>query len=66
MEGSSSARGIVSNEFSLADLGAIVVITFGFVLISIGKETQTVTVVIGMAAGFLFGKHTNKNLRRKN
>lgn len=49
-----------NRELSLADIGALVVIVSGFGLIAIGKENQTVTVVIGMAAGFLFGKHTKK------
>lgn len=46
--------------FSSANIGAIAVIIAGFSLIAIGKDNQTVTVVIGMAAGFLFGTHTKK------
>lgn len=46
--------------FSPANIGAIAVIIAGFALVAIGKDNQTVTVVIGMAAGFLFGTHTNK------
>jgi len=52
------------NDFSMADIGAVVVIVCGFALIGFGKETQTVTVVVGLAAGFLFGKHTNKTRRK--
>lgn len=60
MMGVANDRMRTSSELSLADIGALVVIVAGFGLIAIGKENQTVTVVIGMAAGFLFGKHTNK------
>lgn len=46
--------------FSPSNIGAIAVIVAGFALIALGKENQTVTVIVGMAAGFLFGTHTNK------
>lgn len=46
--------------FSLVNIGAIAVIIAGFALIALGKENQTVTVIVGMAAGVLFGTHTNK------
>jgi hypothetical protein len=48
---------------SMPDVGAVLIMLTGFMLIGFGKETQTVTVVVGMAAGFLFGKHTNKPRR---
>lgn len=51
-------------NLSLPDIGATLVIICGFVMIAIGKETQTVTVVVGLAAGFLFGKHSSKPPRR--
>lgn len=57
-----SAR-IPFSDYSLSDLGAVLTIICGFGLIGFGKETQTVTVVVGLAAGFLFGKHTNKPRR---
>lgn len=58
------ARMPFANEISAVDICATLVIVCGFVLIGFGKETQTVTVVVGMAAGFLFGKHTNKPKRK--
>lgn len=48
---------------SMPDIGAIAVMLAGFLIIGIGKETQTVTLVVGLAAGFLFGAHTNKPRR---
>lgn len=53
------------NAVSLPNIGAIVVIVCGFAMIAIGKETQTVVLVVGLAAGFLFGTHTNKPPARR-
>ena len=47
----------------VANIGAIVVIVSGFILVAIGKENQMVTVIISLAAGYLFGTHTNKMKR---
>lgn len=50
----------VSVASYIPEIGAVIVMLAGLVLIGFGKQTETVTVILGAAAGFLFGKHSNK------
>lgn len=47
----------------IPEIGAVIVMVTGLILIGFGKQTETVTVVLGAAAGYLFGKHSNKPRR---
>lgn len=54
---------LASAGVSLPDIGAVAVMLAGFLIIGFGKQTETITVVVGAAAGYLFGTHTNKPRR---